>query len=395
MMKLLFIQGGSRLKQSKEGNLYIDGNFSIEVWNRYLTLCDELVIILRKENAVYEDEYAKKKFNKMPVDSKIHIIGVTDVYQPLTNFFNPIIHCNIRKVIYREVKKVDKVIIRSSSFYSGIAYNACRKYKKPYMFECTGFALESFRYHSLLGRITAPYFENLCKRISRDAHSVIYVTDKALQQRYPCLSGRMLGCSDVYLKEQNPEILTKRLLRIKACKKPLILGTAAFLDVHWKGQYLVIKAIAALKEKGYSDYIYELIGLGTGEKIQELAERLGVSNQIRILGAKKHDDVFKWLDTIDIYIQPSFQEGLCRAIVEAMSRACPIICSNAGGNFELIPQKYIFPCGDYLKLSEIIEYCQKNMLQISKDNFNKSSYFSREKLDEKRSIFLSNFCKEV
>ena len=240
-MKLLFIQGGSRLKQSKEGNLYIDGNFSIEVWNRYLTLCDELVIILRKENAVYEDEYAKKKFNKMPVDSKIHIIGVTDVYQPLTNFFNPIIHCNIRKVIYREVKKVDKVIIRSSSFYSGIAYNACRKYKKPYMFECTGFALESFRYHSLLGRITAPYFENLCKRISRDAHSVIYVTDKALQQRYPCLSGRMLGCSDVYLKEQNPEILTKRLLRIKACKKPLILGTAAFLDVHWKGQYLVIK----------------------------------------------------------------------------------------------------------------------------------------------------------
>ena len=392
-MKLLFIQGGSRLKQSKEGNLYIDGNFSTEVWNRYLPLCDELIIVLRKENAVYEDEYAQKKFNKMPVASNIRIIGVTDIYQPLTNYLNPIIHYNIRKKIYDEIKQVDKVIIRSSSFYSGIAYNACLKYNKSYMFECTGFALESFKYHSLLGKIMAPYFENLCKRIARDAYGVIYVTDKALQQRYPCLSGRMLGCSDVALKELNPEILADRLLKIKACKRPLILGTAAFLDVNWKGQYLVIKAIAALKEKGNSDYIYELIGLGTGKELQALAENLGVSNQIRILGAKKHDDVFKWLDTIDIYVQPSFQEGLCRAIVEAMSCACPIICSNAGGNFELIPQKYIFPCGDYLKLSEILEYCQQDMLQMAKDNFSKSSYFNREKLDKKRLDFLSNFCK--
>lgn len=57
---------------------------------------------------------------------------------------------------------------------------------------------------------------------------------------------------------------------------------------------------------------------------------------VSILGAKPHSEVFSWLDSIDIYVQPSFMEGLCRSIVEAMSRACPVICTNVGGNYELV-----------------------------------------------------------
>lgn len=59
-----------------------------------------------------------------------------------------------------------------------------------------------------------------------------------------------------------------------------------------------------------------------------------------------HDKIFEWLDTIDIYIQPSYQEGLCRSVVEAMSRACPVICSDACGERELANEKFIFKRGD-------------------------------------------------
>lgn len=63
---------------------------------------------------------------------------------------------------------------------------------------------------------------------------------------------------------------------------------------------------------------------------------------VSILGAKPHSEVFSWLDSIDIYVQPSFMEGLCRSIVEAMSRACPVICTNVGGNYELVSSDCLF-----------------------------------------------------
>ena len=43
----------------------------------------------------------------------------------------------------------------------------------------------------------------------------------------------------------------------------------------------------------------------------------------------------------DIYIQPSLQEGLPRAVVEAMSTALPCIGFNTGGIPELLEPEYI------------------------------------------------------
>ena len=54
-MKLLFIQGGTRLKEDEEGNFYTDGNLNNKVWNRYKNYCDELDILLRvDEKKIYQ-----------------------------------------------------------------------------------------------------------------------------------------------------------------------------------------------------------------------------------------------------------------------------------------------------------------------------------------------------
>ena len=108
------------------------------------------------------------------------------------------------------------------------------------------------------------------------------------------------------------------------------------------------------------------------------------------MGIKPHEEIFDWLDNLDIYIQSSFQEGLCRAIVEAMSRACPCIVSNVGGNSELINEKYIFKKGDvkrlYSKLLLLIN-SKENMEESSKQNYTRSLDFEKEKLDAKRKKF--------
>ena len=94
------------------------------------------------------------------------------------------------------------------------------------------------------------------------------------------------------------------------------------------------------------------------EKRKKLIAELHLEDCVSILGAKPHSEVFSWLDSIDIYVQPSFMEGLCRSIVEAMSRACPVICTNVGGNYELVSSDCLFEKADYVKLADML--FQKN-----------------------------------
>lgn len=392
-MKLLFIQGGTRLKRDIEGNWYTDGNLTQEIFDRYTKYCDELIVILRKENHIYKVEDAKHRFNPI-IDKKIRIVAVDDITRPKLNFFNLFMRYKINKSIYNEISKADKIIIRSASYMTKQAYLACQKYKKPYIVEVTGFIFESMYYHGFLGRIFATHYEKLLKAMTLKAEGAIYVTQEALQNRYPC-PNIMLGCSDVQLSTLDKKYLLNRIEKIKNKKdKTIILGTAAFLDVAWKGQENVIRAIAELKKRGITNIVYELIGLGTGKHLIETAKKLGVSNQIKILGAKNHDEVFTWLDHIDIYIQPSYQEGLCRAIVEAMSRACPIVCSNAGGNYELIDHNYIFDCGNYMQCAEKIESIMQNQIEQAKRNFSRAKDYELEILNKRRSSFISQFVNQ-
>ena len=392
-MKILFIQGGSRLKQDTEGNWYTDPNFNDDVWKRYVDLADSLTILLRRERKIYTKEYALQKFNKVLDDSRIRIVPLVDFTESKLSMLNPFVYKEIKRVIFAEVQKADKCFIRSGSHYTRVAYDACIKYHKPYLFEATGFAYESFSHHSFIGRIIANKVENDYRLMARDAVQATYVTSEALQTRYPCASGKMIGVSNVQLSALDDSILTKRLKKIQngQSSDTIVLGTAAFLDVKWKGQYLVIKALAELKRQGYTNFRYELLGMGTGQELIKLAESLGVKDEVKVIGAVPHSKVFEWLDSLDIYIQPSFQEGLCRAIIEAMSRGLPVVCSNTGGNYELIDNDYIFDCGDYNKMSSLLIDIQDHLSEQSKKNFEESKKYEKSMLDSRRKAFFREF----
>ena len=90
VMKLLFIQGGTRLKQDTEGNWYTDGNFNDSVWRRYTSVCNELTVVLRKENSIYKPENAKKKINQFDTNS-INLVPIEDIYKPVTKYFNQVL----------------------------------------------------------------------------------------------------------------------------------------------------------------------------------------------------------------------------------------------------------------------------------------------------------------
>ena len=79
-------------------------------------------------------------------------------------------------------------------------------------------------------------------------------------------------------------------------------------------------------------------------------------------------------------------EGLCRSIVEAMSRACPVICTNVGGNYELVSSDCLFEKADYVKLADILEKMVKPEMQIEE-----SKEYNKEDLNKKRDAFYRRF----
>lgn len=392
-MKLLFIQGGSRWKFDDKGNAYTDANFNENIWNRYRAYCDELTVILKKEETIYKEEVARCRYNRFDT-KKSKLIALPDIYRPVYQFLNIKYRRIINENIEKAVKEADAIIIRSiGTYYTNTALKYVRQYKKPYLVEETGFSFEALWYHSLPGKFAAIPNEITTKALMKDVPWAIYVTNEALQKRYPC-KGNSLGCSDVEIIIDE-YALEKRLK--KDSNERIILGTAAFLDVGWKGQIYVIRALAKLKKKGLSNFEYQLIGAGTGKMLQAEAQKLGIADQVRIIGALPHEKVFDWLDNIDVYVQTSFMEGLCRSIIEAMSRGCPVLCTDVGGNYELVEKKCLMDKGNVMSIAQKIEMMidEEFRREQSKRNFEASKQYEMSYLNDKINSFYKEFLSTV
>ena len=80
-----------------------------------------------------------------------------------------------------------------------------------------------------------------------------------------------------------------------------------------------------------------------GMKQKDLAKELGVDGRVHLLGFRT--DVAELLKSADIFLFPSIQEGLPVALMEAMSCALPVICSEIRGNIDLIDNTCGVLCG--------------------------------------------------
>ena len=110
------------------------------------------------------------------------------------------------------------------------------------------------------------------------------------------------------------------------------------------------------------------------------------------------DAVNNWLDNVDLYLQPSLTEGLPRALIEAKSRACPALGTNVGGISELLPLDKLTEPGEVYELALLLTKLVNDkdaMMNSATRNFNDSSEFTFEKLNEKRNKFWSSFKDKV
>lgn len=388
MKKLLFIHSGEKIKKDDKNNLYTDGSYNSEIWKRYFWISKDITVLFREDSKIYDYGYCQDKFNIL--DDSIRFQKLENTHENIISFFSIKKRYYNKMTMINKIKECDIVIIRVPSSSANIAIKNALKYKKKLIVEVVGCSFDALWNKGIKGKIMAiPSFFQM-KHYVKIAPNVIYVTNSFLQKRYPNFKNN-IGCSDVEINNLDEIILKKRLdkLKDKSNNLKMIIGTCGGIDVEAKGHKYVFYAIKKLKEQGIINIEYQLVGNGNKHKLLKLAQKLDIVENIKFLGSVPHDKIFEWMDNIDIYIQPSCQEGLCRSIIEAMSRGCPCIASNAGGNPELISNKYIFIKRNIKDLTNKIKLIMnENLDEIAQKNFEKAKLYEKKVLDSKRNKFL-------
>jgi glycosyltransferase involved in cell wall biosynthesis len=101
-----------------------------------------------------------------------------------------------------------------------------------------------------------------------------------------------------------------------------------------KNNRVIIEAFSFLRNKNIH---YAICGTGLLEEdLKQLAKKLGVDKNIHFLGYRK--DMPEILASSDIFIMPSFREGVPRSIMEAMDLGLPCIGSKTRGIADLIEE---------------------------------------------------------
>lgn len=372
-MKGLFCYDGP-INCDEQGN-YFGTVLNNNVFRRYFTIVDSLDIAIRVEK-----QKQNSKASQITLDN-INIIPMPNV-SSATGIFNK---KEATHVLEQNMEKADILFIRLPSFIGNIAVKLAKKLNKPYIVEMVGCPWDSLWNHSMKGKMIAPYMWRTTRQHLKDAKYVVYVTNEFLQNRYPT-NGESVNCSNVELPQTEDSVLDSRIKKIHTSEEKIIIGTAAALNVRYKGQQYIIEAISKLKREGIKCE-YQLVGWGDSSYLKEKAKQFKVEDCIKFVGTLPHEEVFSWIDNIDIYAQPSRQEGLPRALIEAMSRGCPAIGAKSGGIPELLEKEYVFS-NKKTNIDEICSiirsYNKEKMLKQAKRNFMEAKQYNKESIQKRR-----------
>lgn len=291
------------------------------------------------------------------------------------------------------VRDVDVCVAHVPCELSNKVITCCKKYGKPYMTVVCGCPWDAMWNFDWRGKLLAPWAFLKLRRIQKEASFSIYVTNEFLQRRYPT-NGKSIGCSNVNISTGLDGVLERRIENIKKHQQEgctLKIGTAAALNVIYKGQEYVIRALSRLKREKV-DFEYHLIGSGSPDRLRGIAEKEGVDDRVFFHGPLPHSKVLDFMDEMDIYVQPSKQEGLPRSAIEAMSRGCLCVGSRIAGIPELLEPQFLFGKGNVNELAAILKgISYESLVDQAKRNFNKAKEYDCDLLNQRRKQFIEEF----
>jgi glycosyltransferase involved in cell wall biosynthesis len=103
-----------------------------------------------------------------------------------------------------------------------------------------------------------------------------------------------------------------------------------------KNMAMLVEAVARLVDD-VPDICCTIVGDGPErDRCAQFAVRLGVAERVHFAGAVGQDDILEYYRDADVFVLPSFAEGVPVVYMEAMAMGLPTIGTAVGGTSELI-----------------------------------------------------------
>jgi len=153
-----------------------------------------------------------------------------------------------------------------------------------------------------------------------------------------------------------------------------------------KNHQIIIRALERLNNPKVH---YVIAGVGDKrEYLLNLAAELGISEQVHLLGYRK--DVAELYKTVDVFVFPSFREGLSASVMEAMASGLPIVCSCIRGNIDLIDEN-----GGEMFDPHSIEDCTRAIKKIIQSNKNDKGNYNLNKVGNLSEMKVNSMIRRI
>jgi glycosyltransferase involved in cell wall biosynthesis len=397
-----------RFFRTPDGSYWSATIYPRPFWSRYLGVFDRLSILARVHDAPRQ------------LDSWRRVDGDRVSFAPIPAYVGPWAFVqsfrSVRSAIQRAGLDQSAVLLRVPGMVASVA-SSCLQPAQPYGVEVVGDPYDVFSRHASshpLRPFFRWWFTRSLKRLCGDAACSLYLTEHALQDRYPAgtwkpswwRTGMPQGHLSVIASESDLQdgsfvqsiaepsdsalASTKESTDIQPGRRFRLIFVGN-LEALYKAPDVLVTAFARCVGDGLNG---ELVIIGDGRerpRIEGLVQRLRIGDRVTFLGQLAGGDaVSQQLDSSDLFVLPSRQEGLPKAMIEAMARGLPCIGASVGGIPELLPEIALVPRDDVDALAaKILQFARdpKLRLTMARMNLAAARRYHESLLQPKRILF--------
>jgi glycosyltransferase involved in cell wall biosynthesis len=373
-----------KFMRSPEGAVWTAVGQAYSFWARYLEVFDAVRVVAR----LVDVPVADPRWLRADGPS-VTFVAVPPYHGPMEYALR---RGEIRNAVVRSFSAADAVVLRVGSVLADAVLPRLMKEGHPYAVEVIGDPWDTFSPGAMKHPLRAffrRWFAHRLRAQCSGASAAAYVTEEALQRRYPAAPGSLMaGFSDVELP---PEAFVAEPRPIRVGRECTAIITVGTLEQLYKSQDVLIDAVGQEVRDGQD---LRLVFVGDGQyrtALEERARKQGLGGRVKFLGwLPSGKTVRAELDAAGLFGLPSRQEGLPRAMVEAMARGLPCLGSTVGGIPELLPAEDMVPPGDARKLAQKIREMVTDpgrMAMMSARNLEKAKGYREDALAGRRRAF--------
>lgn len=207
------------------------------------------------------------------------------------------------------------------------------------------------------------YFQLFEKKVLQYA-GVIHCLGKSemngLQQLYPNSKSQLVPYG----------FNAQQIISRKIVVKEFLIGFCGRLDIHTKGLDVLLRAFTLFKKQVPHSTLWIIGDSNEKQQLESIAASLKISPHVVFHGSRYGEEKDQLLQSLDLFVHPSRNEGLPTSVLEAASMQIPCVVTEATNVGEGIRQ---YNCG------EVIEEADEHLLFRALLNMYKKVYLQHDR----------------